>query len=232
MKKTYKIQALSVLILLMGVELHAQFTEGRINLYAGYSMGTYRGDSLINEDGFVTPALYPNFSGMNGWMVKALAGGNKYIRIGAGFDHVKARGWEYHEEIDYEGSEMVMNSYSLIAQFRTKLARAGILNRISVCAELAPVVGTARLTLSHPLVDIESEDDSAEQPMETSDLFAGGRVAAGFECLITNTFGFYISCSYNFQQVDSKLYHDDRIISPGLDAGFIVRLMNDKRYYY
>lgn len=227
-----KIQALSVFLLLVGFELHAQFIEGRINLYAGYSMGAYHGESLIDEDDFITPALYPNFRGMNGWMIKGLAGVNEYFRIGAGFDHVKALRWEYPEEMDYEGSEVVMNGYSLIVQFRTRLARAGFLDHVSAFAELAPVVGTARLMLSNPLFDIEKNDDPAEQPMECSDLFTGGKGSAGFEFSLTGSLGFYLYYSFSYLQVDSKLYHDDRIVSSQLNAGFFVRLLKNKRYFY
>ena len=230
--KKMKIKALSVLFILTGFGLHAQFVEGRITLYAGYSMGVYHGESLINEDDFITPALYPNFKGMNGWMLKALAGGNQYVRIGVGFDHARAHGWEYREETDYQGSEVVMNSYSLIAQFRVRLARTGFLNHFSAFAELAPVMGTSKLSLSHPLFDIDSEDDPADQPMETTDLFAGGRATVGLEFLFTNSLGFYLSCAYSYQWVDSKLYQDDRIRSTGLNVGFFARLMKDKRFYY
>jgi len=226
---------MSILCLLLCFQNYngkAQFLDNDINVYFGYVNGNFHNKEIIIEGDFISPSLYSNLEKLNGVSLKALYKGYKYFSFGISLEKLNGYNWEYADRSDYSGAEIILKSISPTIQFHNKFMKDGGLNSLKFVIEISPTFGSSILLLENPLCDIQSENNTVSQPMESTDLFFGLKGNAGFEYFISNSFGAYVTYSFENDWIKSKLYNDKKFSRTQLSFGIFVRFKKDKRYFY
>jgi hypothetical protein len=228
MKKT----TICILLIAVPVFLPAQPIESRINIYGGYSVGMFHGQPVIDNQGFLYPSLFSNYTSQMGWNLKGLVRVTGFCRIGAGYEQLTAQDCECQDYVDYQESEMDLQIFSLNGQFYTRLGKTGPLNLLTAYAEISADVGASDLRLMFPVVDIKGQTKPDASPLESTDHFYGAEMTGGLEFMAGHSLGFYLAYSFGLQWTRSALYVDERIEYSQVNAGVFLRLFKEKRYFY
>lgn len=210
----------------------AQFISNRINFYAGYGAGGFQGDKSVKENNFIYPSLYANYNKLDGMSLKVLYNYKRHFSFGITYSHLQASNWEYPDSMYYQGSEVIIQSMSADIQMHTKLAETGIWNRVRLFLEISPTAGISKLSLTSPLFDIQEGNSPVAQPDGNNDKYFGIRGNLGSEVFFNQMIGVFIDYSYGFYSVSSKLYSDNLFASQILEAGIVVKLIKNQRYFY
>lgn len=217
---------------------HAQLLDNKINIYIGYNQGAFHGKEMVNEGSFISPSLYPNYNDLTELSFKALVKRNKFYSLGLGFNNLNASawnttsGWNMVSFRIYNNSKIKQYSLTPTIQIHNKFAKTGVFNRIKLFFEIAPTIGLSELTLVYPLFDIQNQNEIVSQPMNSRDIFYGIESNVGFELSITRTFGLFFSYSIQQNWVKSKLYNDNKFFCSNIGLGLVIRLIQNKRFYY
>jgi hypothetical protein len=223
---------LAVIIISGSICCNAQLIANKFSVYAGYETGSFHGNELINETNFTYPSLYPNFKSLSGFSLKILYNSGMYFGFGVSFSHLQANNWEYPDSMLYQGSKANMNSLSADIQVRTKFTETGIFNRTRIFLNISPTIGLSKLSLTNPLFDIREGNNSIPQPEGSSDPYYGLKGNLGAEVSLTQMIGIFIDYSYGYYRVSSDLYSDSHFANSVIEAGLVVKLMKNKRYFY
>jgi hypothetical protein len=211
---------------------NAQLIDNRIDLSLGVGYISFFGDRKIKEDNFISPSLYPNYSDLRELSFKVLVKQNKLYSLGLSLNSLDASGWKNSGSSLYDNSKIKQVGLSPVMQIHTKFTEIGVFNRIKIFLEIAPTIGLSELALSNQLFDIQDQNGSVPQPMDSRDLFYGIKSNVGFELSLTRAFGLYFSYSIQQNWVKSKLYNDSKFSYSNLGLGLVVRLEKNKRFYY
>jgi hypothetical protein len=210
----------------------AQFISNKINIYTGFNTGRFQGDHSINDNDFIYPSLYANFKKLDGFSLKVLYNFKKHLSFGITYSQIKASNWEFPDSMYYQRSEVTLQSLSADIRMHTKLAEAGIWNRVRIFLEISPTIGISNLLLTNPLFDIQEGINMVAQPDGSSDKYFGIRGNLGAEVFFNQILGGFIDYSLGVYSVSSDLYNDIHFASHIIDAGIVVKFMKNKRYYY
>lgn len=210
----------------------AQFISNKINIYAGYGKGGFHGDKSVNENNFIYPSLYANYDKLDGISLKVLYNYKKHFSFGLTYSQMHASNWEYPDSMYYQGSEVKLQSLSADIQMHTKLAETGILNRVRLFLEISPTTGISSLSLTSPLFDIQEGNSPVDQPDGSRDKYFGVSGKLGAEVFFNQMIGVFIDYSYGYYSVSSKLYSDDQFANQIIEAGIVIKLMKNQRYFY
>jgi hypothetical protein len=223
---------LIALAIFMSQIIKAQLIDNKINIYVGYHQGSFIGKEMINEGSFIFPALYSNYSSLSGFSIKALIKKDNFLSMGLGIGNTKASGWKNQNSVVYSNSSINQYSFSPTLQIHNRYKETGILNRIRVLSEIAPNLGVLELSLVEPLFDIPVLHGTVAQPMRSREFFYGLRGTISMELVVTRWLGIYFLYSLEHNQIESLLYHDKKFTSSYIGFGSVIRLNNNKRFYY
>lgn len=210
----------------------AQFISNKINIYAGYETGGFHGNKTIHENNFIYPSLYPNFNTLDGISLKVRYNYNLHLSFGIAFSYLQASNWEYPDSMLYQGSEVTLQSLSADIQLHTKLSETGIWNRIRLLLEISPTFGISRLSLTNLLFDIQQGNNSISQPKGSNDLYYGLKGTLGVEVTLNQVTSVFFDYSYGYYLVSSNLYSDNHFTNYIIEAGIVIKLRKNKRYFY
>lgn len=210
----------------------AQVIGNKVNVYVGYKTGTFPGKSVVKEDGFIAPSLYPNYRSFHGFSLKGLSRYSRLYSVGLALDIQRAEKWETEQHIDYSRSDLKLYSFSPTFQLHNRFSEKGLSNKLKVFLEAGPSAGLSRLTLAQPLLEIRAGATEVQSPMKSNDFFLGINGGAGLEFIISKTLGVYLIYSFQHNWVSSKLHHDKKFTTSGITFGFFARLQKNKRYFY
>ena len=223
----------ATLVLLSGSSLcEAQLISNKLKIYAGYGAGGFQGDKSTIENNFIYPSLYANYTKLDGISLKVLYNFKTHFSFGITYSNMHASTWEYPDSNYYHGSEVIMHSLSADIQMHTKLAETGIWNRVRLFLEISPTAGISKLSLTNPLFDIQAGNNPVAQPDGSSDNYFGFRGNLGAEVFFNQMLGGFIDYSYGYYSVSSNLYNDNHFASHILEAGIVVKLLKNQRYFY
>lgn len=210
----------------------AQVIDNKLNICAEILSGTFHGNELVFENDFSYPSLYNNIKELNGFSLKTLFKNYKHLSFGMGLAYIKASDWEYNDNLDYQGSKIVLKSYSPLIQIHNKYSESGIFNRGKVYFEIGPTIGSSNLTLTNSFFSIQGADGSISPPLNSNNLFYGVKTGAGFEWAFSQYLGVSVFYSYQQNWVKSALYCDTQFANSQLGIGIILRTFKDKLYLY
>lgn len=230
--KTMRKLVLVTALLFMSCFGYAQVIGNKLNVYIGYNIGSFPGQSMVKEDKFLAPSLYPNYKILSGFSLKGLSRYNQFYSVGLALDMQQASNWETEEYIDYSNSTLELYSISPVFQLHNRFPEIGLLNRLKVFLEAGPSLGLSRLSLAQPLFDIRKGTIEVEPPMKSNDFFLGIKGGAGVEFIISKALGMYLVYAYQHKWGSSLLYHDKKFTASGITFGIFARLKKDKRYFY
>jgi len=223
---------LTIILSVNAIVALPQLTDNRLNVFIGCRTGIFNGQEFVQDGSFISPSLFSNQRYLTGISFKTLIKLNNYISIGAGADQSNAMGWSSASSSMYDESRLKLFSLFPVVQVHSAFRETGMMNRIRIFAEVAPSLGIVELTLTNPLFEIQSDPGTVTTLLSSRDTYYGVRVAAGLELSVTRIFGVWFSGSFNKNLVKSVLYNDDSFSYLDIGMGLIVRLANDKRFYY
>ena len=210
----------------------AQWIDNKINIYAGYQTGMFRGNKQVHDGNFVFPSLYGNMNNSNGMFTKISCNCHPFISYGLELTHLIASDWKYDSNQVYTGSEIRMNSMAPVIQLHSKFLQKGVFNRFRFFIELSPVIGISDFTSSRQLFNIQSSVDSISAPKKSNDVFYGFKGNAGIEWAFSQSTSLMISYSLQHNWVESILYSDTHFTVSQLKIGLLFKLMKDERFLY
>lgn len=213
--------------------LYSQLLNNKLTIRAGYSAGFFLGNSAINDENMDFPSVYSNYNGLNnGLSVNAVYNYKPFYSIGIGIDYLIANNWENSEYDYYADSKLKLYSLSPVFQFHNKFNDIGIFNKLKLYIELAPSMGISSLKLSEPLFDVQGENDTVYQVMNSNDFFYGIKAGAGVDLSLNQFLGIFLNYSYQFSWVSSDLYLDKHFSNSTITLGLFIRLRKEKLYFY
>jgi hypothetical protein len=208
-----------------------QMLDNRLNISAGYHLGTFHGNGHIQNGSFLYPAFYSNLANMNGIWLKALYKAGAYVSPGIKLAGSNASGWKYDDNPEYNTASVRLFSIAPVLQFHTKHFHKGFFNRGKLFAEISSAMGISGFTSSDELFQIQGVK-AVSAPKESNDFFYGIEGSAGLEWSLSQTTGIMMSYSLHHNRVSSILYSEKYFTASQLNIGIVFRLMKDKHFLY
>jgi hypothetical protein len=212
--------------------LNAQLVRRNLNLDFVYNIGNFSGSEMSNDNSFIYPNLYSNFSDLNGFSIKATYKIHSLFSVGIEGGDLMGTNWFLKDFNLYDGATVNLRSVSPLFQIHTKFKESGILNRLKLYGEVAPVFGQAKLQLKNPIFEINTYDESESDFMKSTDNYFGIKGSTGIEFAFSKDAG--VTLSYSVQQnfISSALYNDSGFLYSQISIGLFFRFIYDKRYAY
>ena len=211
---------------------YSQLIDNKLNVYFGYNTASFSGQKVLNENGFISTALFPNYHSVTGESIKALMNLNQYCSIGFGLDVMSATRWENQLYNDYTGSTINLYTISPTINIHTKLRSSGIANRVKLFTELAPSIGQSNIKLSKSIFDLQTQSSRSTPPTNSNDFFIGAKWSAGMEVAINQFVGVFYTFSMQQNFLNSKLYNDNHFFCTKMDFGLFLKFKKEKRFFY
>lgn len=221
-----------VVLMMLTVWAQAQFIDNKVSVQAGLTSGKYVGPETISEQEFITSSLYTNYKLQFGASFRGLIKLSKNLSTGVGIDYRHASQWERPPQPDYTNSETNTFTFAPLLQIHNAFRKTGIANRLKLFATMAPAMGVSSVSLDHPVYTITQNGDTRVELLESSDLFWGFGGDIGMEYTLVQSIGVFASYSVTYNQVESELYEDKSFTGAHWQAGIVIRLMKDKKYFY
>lgn len=215
-----------------GCVARAQIIDNKIDLTLGAGIGKFVGTSIINDNGFIAPSLYANYKNLYPASLKGIFIKKRFFDLGSSLNIASASGWETESYTDYADSRILMFGLNPLIRIHNPAKDYGLLNRVKFFIETGPEIGFSKLSLANPLFDIHDNDALVSQPEGSNDLFYGLKSSAGIEVSLNQSLGAFIRYSYGYFLVSSKLYSDARFSDQNIEAGIVLKLKKNKRFFY
>lgn len=220
------------MIVLIAHIVHAQAIENKVNMSLGYSMGDFTGQSMFRDQGFMSPSLFSNYRKTSGISLSVIYNHFKPFRIGLDLEYTQASQWEMNGQTDYSGSMIKQFSVGPDMQYQYKFNHSNVSDWLTAFAGISPMVGYTNLSLRDPLFDVQSSGGTIAQPMMSTDLFFDVKLTTGLEAIVWRNLGVFISYTYCYGWTKSELYPDTHFSKSMAEAGIVLKLQKNKRYYY
>ncbi len=222
----------TLLLIVFFVPANAQLIDSRVNIYSGYSAGSFPGSETVTEGQFISPSLYSNFNDLSGYRLKGLYRLKPFLSTGLEINYHQGSGWHSSSSLLYRDSELEIFAASTVFQFHTTFKETGILNRIKPFVEISPTLGFSALTLANPVFEIHGFDHLASSPTSSTDFIYGVKGNIGLEVSVNRFMGSFISWSYQHIGVESILYNDNSFSVSQFEIGLFFKLLKNRRFYY
>lgn len=223
---------IAIPLLMLALTGAAQQLENKLNIYFGYTSGSFGGNKTTSEGSFTYPSLYGNVGSTSGYAIKGLYRLKPYVSLGIGLEKVESAKWQSTTYSDYNDAKVTQLALHPTLQLHTLQAKAGVLNWVKAYLEVEPGIGSSKVTFSKPIFDVVSNKEAAAQPSETTNTFYGVRGSAGVEIAPTRSFGIFASYSYGFARVSSDFYADHHFTATQLTVGLFLKFMKNKHAIY
>ena len=192
----------------------------------------FHGDEQIQEGSFKFPSFYNNLNTLKGYSLKALYKAHQNLSIGIEASLMNASDWKFNNNIFYSESKVKMQSLAIPIQLHSKFSEYGIFNRSKFFIELSPVIGKSSFSSDKELFDTTGSNSNTSSPKLSFDQFYGLIGTAGIEFSISQSLGFFISYSLQYNQVKSLVYNDEHVLFSQLKIGIFSKLSKDEKYLY
>lgn len=225
---------LLLLLLFLSFGANAQLIGNKLNIYlsANFYLSS-EGSYLVEEEGFLTPALFQNMRTIRSFSVTGLYTYRPFISLGMGIESANYSGWAAENFDHYTGSSIRELVISPVVQFHPVQKDKGFLNRFKPNVQLSPLLGLAQVSfLQPPFQVVSSPKPDMSSLLSSSDVLFGIKASLGVEMIVNRFIGISANGGIRNSWVSSAIYQDKRIFQPVLDAGLYVRLFKNKRFYY
>jgi hypothetical protein len=215
------------------ISAHAQLVPSKLDLFIGLHGSHMLGEEMIQEDGFITPALFPNMGSTKGFTVKGVFNLGNLFSLGAGLRQNHFENWSLAGYDVYNTALVRTASLSVILGLQSPFKETGFFNRVRFSLQLAPLIGTSNFSTDITPYSIFIDPNTAvDGAKESKDLLWGADISGGLDLMLSNEVGVYARLGYQQSLVSSKLYHDDKISCLYYEGGVYFRLFKDKRFYF
>jgi hypothetical protein len=220
-----------------------QVIENRMSFRLGLLHGTFSGDSVINENGFITPSLFPQLKGPSGISAAATYKLISVVSLGLGAELQYGYGWAMQSARDFDGANVLASSVYPFVQLHTPVVSTGLFNKLELTGGIGYFTGRINFKMEH--YDFEIIGPNYEylsdwtkrrirESRSVSELrsWQGLRVDYGLRYAVNDRIGFYIHAWNLFGKVDASFYSDKQVNANGAGIGLIYSILKVKRIGY
>lgn len=211
---------------------NCQYIHSRIELSAGYEKPVFHGENRVTDGDFSFPALFSNFTTAKAATVRILYNEPRLFSFGLMYCRTLASDWEYQEYADYSGSEVKIQTISPVVHLHSKYAGTGVLNRLQMSLELAPMFGQAELKLLNPLSTIQGYTEAVLPALNYSCRILGIRESVTLNWSFSRHFGVGIHYALQQFRIHTAFCLDSGIYTSQAGVSLLFKGFNDKRFYY
>lgn len=222
----------TILTLLITYAASAQIIDNKINIYFGYSMGSFLGPKNQTKGNFNYSSLFRNYKNVTGATFKVLYKYKSYYSVGFTVNYIHGTNWQLVGQYNYDGSGVKLYQFAPVIQFHNKYAQSSFGNRFKFFVEFEPLIGYTDISLGNKLFDIQGQAQNNSQPVTERDMFGGIGGSAGLEVVVYKILGLYFSYSVSHVWLKSNIFLDKNITSGMFHGGIIIRLKRNQRLFY
>ncbi len=229
----YVFLAILCLAFFTASNLKAQFIENKVTLHVDLIAGSFSGESMVKDNGFMMPSLFSNYAGSYGFVIGGTYRFNTYLSAGLSMSNQWAGSWEYAKYSEYSESKNYQLFVSPLLRLHTPAKDLGLLNRVRIFLEVAPGIGISRLTLEDPLLLVIPGDAVSEDLLKESSVFYGVKATTGVKFVINPRTGLLLGYSIQTNGTnDNLLFPDKKFSANYIKLGVFFRFNEDKRFFY
>jgi hypothetical protein len=215
------------------VSAHSQVVPNKLDLFIGLQGSHMLGEEMIQEDGFITPALFPNMGNAKGFAVKGVFNLSNLFSLGAGLRLNNFENWSLAGYDVYNTALVRTASLSVILGLQSPYKETGLLNRLRFSLQLAPVIGASNFSADvTPFVIYNDQNTVADEAKESTGVLWGADISGGIDFMLSNDVGLYTRLGYQQSRISSKLYQDEKLSCLYYEGGVFFRLFKNKLFYF
>jgi hypothetical protein len=155
---------------------------------------------------------------------------NRHIGLGGSINYYSFRISNPESTADYSGSKSSVSGFGPHIYFQTSDV---ITRRIIFFSRLGPLFTSIKVNLKEPVFYLPDSDGvPVSEILSTNHKSLGAFGSAGLCIKIFNNFNFSISTVFCYTGTKSVLYPDTNINLLSVEAGFVLKLLKDKKYYF
>ena len=209
----------------------AQILHNNVNVHSAYFNGTFTGEEVLSDNGFVMPSLFSNYEKSEGLLVSVSNRIYSFMCLGLTFMSYEASNWQYKNLSDYRHSVSKKTFFAPQIKFNTPQARLGIRNRLSLFIGAAPGLGVSKLTLEYPLVAIQNQDSDYLPPLSESNIYYGIKTTIGTNIILHPRIGVFLAYAQQHNRIKGSFFINNRFTTRHLEFGLLIRLAENKQIY-
>lgn len=215
------------------VSAHSQVVSNKLDLFIGLQGSQMLGEEMIQEDGFITPALFPNMGSAKGFAIKGVFNLDNLFSLGAGLRQNHFENWSLAGYDVYNTALVRTASLSVILGLQSPFKETGLFNRLRFSLQLAPVIGAWKFSTDvTPYMIYTDQNTVSDEAKESTGVLWGGDLSGGIDFMLSNDVGLYARLGYLQSRVSSKLYHDEKLSCLYYEGGLFFRLFKNKLFYF
>jgi opacity protein-like surface antigen len=216
----------------LSLGIKAQVIENNLHFQFSYGIVNTMGDKNTNEDGFVLPSLYANYSKGSQLSFRTTYKLRPVWSFGAEFNQTKFEGWEYGKgEGLFNNSTSTLTRVGILLKIHTKFRQEGFYNKTQLYAILSPFYNNVKLTLQQPTFSFQPEDIILLSKIERSSHTWGMNSGIGMIYSVTQRLSLFAEGGLIISRVESQLHNDKFIKASYLDFGLCFQFIKSKSLY-
>ncbi len=227
-----KKQILILLVVVAALVTHGQVIENRLTLQLGALHGTFSGDSIANENGFVMSALFPQLKGTTGVAAAATYKLLPVLSLGLGAELQYGYGWTMQSAGDFDGAKVLASSVFPFVQVHTPVVSTGLFNKLELMGGIGFFTGKLHFQMEFYNFEIQGNRKPESRSVSEQNNWQGLRVDYGLRYAVNEKMGFYLQAWNRFGQVDASFYSDKQVNSSGFELGVVYSILKVKRIGY
>ncbi len=208
----------------------AQLFPHKYTISASFLHGANNGASYTNSNGFITPALFANYTQIIGFQVSGAYHIKPWLAPVLQVSRVQNNKWIHNQSNLYDNATSEQIFIAPAIRIYTPEAATGIFNRVAFYAEIAAGMGQSNLKLESPIMVVDN-DGEIVQEVEESNWYTGMQARIGLEFDINQAMGVHVNYTLARNQINASLFNDTRFSRSYLEMGIYIKLFKSKNYY-
>lgn len=220
-----------------------QVIENRLSLQLGVLHGTFSGDSVANENGFIMPSLFPQLKGTSGISAAATYKLLPVLSLGLGAELQYGYSWAMQSSDDFDGANVIASSVHPFVRIHTPFAPTGLFNKLELAGGIGYFAGKLHFKMEYynfEIVGSKIEYRLSEpnrriresRSVRELSTWHGLRVDYELRYAMNDRMGFYLHAWHQFGKVDASFYSDKQINASGVGIGLVYSILKVKRIGY
>lgn len=223
-----------LIVSLLSNNIEAQVFANKLNIYLSGGLNKTIGNTEINDNNFITPALLNNYKTGTNYNLKGTYKLYPFFSVGMQLKQTNFTEWENSKDSTlYKNSNSKITTFAPVIKVQTPYKESGFFNRFALYAELKPTLGNIKLELDKPINSIiNSSGNEIEPILSSTDFIYGVGASVGVEMNISNRIGLFSDFSIDFHKVDAELFNEKKFLYTSINLGVIIKLFTEKSFYY
>jgi hypothetical protein len=193
---------------------------------------TTLGDKNTDEDGFVLPSLFANYSEGSQISLRTTYKLKPVWSVGVEFNQLKFESWNYGEGEDlFNNSISTVTNLGISLKVHSKFKQKGAYNKLQLYAIISPCISNVKLVLQEPTFSIAPQDQMQDGLIERNSQSWGMNTSTGLIYSVTQKLSFFAEGGFLVTRVESQLHNDKFIKAIYLNVGLCFQIVKSKSFY-